>query len=68
LLPKKYTRFVKKLFRANLTQAERLWIYYHVMNDGFIDEELVPTAGKIPAKLWFPVKDAALKYARTAKG
>jgi hypothetical protein len=35
---------------------------------GFIAEELVPTAGKIPAKLWFPVKDAALKYARTAKG
>jgi hypothetical protein len=34
----------------------------------FIDEELVPTAGKIPAKLWFPVMDAALKYARTAKG
>jgi hypothetical protein len=28
---------------------------------GFIDEELVPTAGKIPAKLWLPVKDTALK-------
>jgi hypothetical protein len=38
------------------------------LNEGFIDEELVPTAGKIPAKLWFPVKDAALKYARTPKG
>jgi hypothetical protein len=63
-LHKEFRETVKKYAPDQYLKADE-HLYQFLTDKGCLDDKGQPTAGRITAKNWFPIKEAALKYARS---